>query len=106
MLATPPNTSILALLIAASIGFFAGLSNRPPSAAAACSPIRLTNLVEENAPGTGTWGGECRCPDGSVYLVADNNDLCSTLACVGGTYSQCNKEIGPWSHRRVTSLHM
>ena len=63
----------------------------------------LANMVEENAPGTGSWGGECKCPDGAVYLVADNDDYCSSLACVGGSYIGCTQRTaGPWSHRRVT----
>ena len=87
------------------------LSLAPPSARStvaessdcACSPlVPQENVIEENAPGTGWWGGECTCPDGQVYQVADNDDFCSTLACVGGSYVGCSfRNEGPWSHRRV-----
>jgi len=60
-----------------------------------------SNIVQENAPGVGGWGGECTCPDGSVYQVGDNGDSCETLACIGGTYSLCNHQAGLWSHRKV-----
>jgi hypothetical protein len=64
---------------------------------------RAANVVEENAQGTGSWGGDCKCPDGIVYLVADNNDYCSSLACIGGSYTGCTRRTwGEWSHRRVT----
>jgi len=62
-----------------------------------------SNIVEENAPGVGGWGGECTCPDGSVYQVGDNGDACGTLACIDGTSSpDCNRSEGPWSFRKVT----
>jgi len=61
-----------------------------------------SNIVEENAPGVGGWGGSCTCPDGSVYQVGDNGDGCETLACIGGTSGPCNEEEGPWSSRKVT----
>ena len=58
--------------------------------------------LEEDARGTGTWGGECTCPNGKSYLVSDENNMCSTLACVGGTYSKCSHTEDPrWAHKRV-----
>eukprot|EP00929_Paragymnodinium_shiwhaense_P084794 TRINITY_DN4537_c0_g1_i1.p1 TRINITY_DN4537_c0_g1~~TRINITY_DN4537_c0_g1_i1.p1 ORF type:complete len:435 (-),score=29.38 TRINITY_DN4537_c0_g1_i1:325-1629(-) len=37
-----------------------------------------------------TWsGGKCTCPDGSVYLVSDNNDACSSVRCYGGEAGHC-----------------
>lgn len=60
------------------------------------------NIVEENASGVGGWGGECTCPDGSVYQVGDSGDSCESLACVGGTYTTCTQLEGPWSYRKVT----
>jgi FAD/FMN-containing dehydrogenase len=40
-------------------------------------------------PEVGDWGGTCKCPNGSVYQVGDNNDGCASLACVGGTAGAC-----------------
>ena len=61
----------------------------------------MANLVEENAPDIGIWGGSCTCPDGSTYQVGDNGDMCGTIACVGGESGECLQEEGPWAHRRV-----
>jgi hypothetical protein len=75
-----------------------------PRATQACpTPVDvLENVIHENAPGTGVWGGACRCPNGEMIQVSDNGDFCSTLACVGGTYAACDlRHEGPWSHRRV-----
>ena len=52
--------------------------------------------------GVGQWGGECRCPNGKIYQVSDNNTYCASLACKGGEKLNCNKESGPWSERSVT----
>ena len=60
------------------------------------------NIVEENAPGVGDWGGECQCPDGATYKVGDNIDNCATLACVNGEMLNCNRKQGVWSGRKVT----
>ena len=101
---TPPSSHrpIVLLLGAVALGFLAGSTRVQPANSLLCSSFRMTNRVEEDAPGTGTWGGECTCPDGQSYLVTDNNDMCSTLACVGGSYSGCTlREEGDWSHRRV-----
>ena len=63
----------------------------------------IDNQVEFPASRVGGWGGDCTCPDGSVYQVGDNYDGCRSLACVGGTSGQCNRQNnGPWSRRRVT----
>ena len=35
--------------------------------------------------GVGAQGAQCRCPDGSLSWVGDNNDACKSLACEGGT---------------------
>ena len=51
--------------------------------------------------GTGGWGGVCTCPNGQAYPVADNNDSCGSLACVGGTSGLCNRYDGPWSRMAV-----
>jgi len=64
----------------------------------ACAP---RNVVINNAPGVGGWGGSCTCPDGSVYQVADHIDACASLACIGGTPGTCNRHDGPWSGRKV-----
>ena len=80
------------------------------------------NVVEENAFGVGSWGGECMCPDGKSYQVgtdlsalqlASNDpimwailrgtDSCKRLACINGQRSiNCNEYAGPWSGRKVT----
>ena len=62
----------------------------------------IDNQVEFPASRVGGWGGDCTCPDGSVYQVGDNYDGCRSLACVGGTSGQCNRRGGPWSRRKVT----
>merc|ERR1711953_84404 len=62
----------------------------------------MDNIVEENAPGVGGWGGSCTCPDGSVYQVGDNIDHCDSLACIGGVSGTCNRRHGVWSRRKVT----
>merc|ERR1719499_1134937 len=66
------------------------------------SLTNVVNIVEENAPGVGGWGGSCTCPDGSVYQVGDNIDFCDSLACIGGVSGTCNRRHGEWSRRKVT----
>ncbi|CAD7940699.1 unnamed protein product [Amoebophrya sp. A120] len=39
------------------------------------------NTVQTNVQGVGSFGGLCRCPDGSAYMVGDNLDSCASLAC-------------------------
>ena len=60
-------------------------------------------LENEFAKGSvnGEWGGFCTCPDGQVYGVADNNDACGSLACVGGTPGVCEEKAGVWSKNSV-----
>ena len=99
------RAQLAAALIALSLFALAAISPKT-MADSDCTCVAgapLANMVEENAPGTGSWGGECTCPNGAVYLVADNDDYCSSLACVGGSYIGCTQRTaGPWSHRRVT----
>ena len=64
--------------------------------------IASENIVEENAPGVGSMGGTCRCPDGLTYAVGDNRDDCASLACPNGETISCNRHEGVWSHRKVT----
>lgn len=66
--------------------------------------FQSANIVEENSPGIGSWGGSCTCPDGSVYQVGDNLDHCNSLACVGGVSGACTRGSGPWSRRKVTCV--
>eukprot|EP00931_Biecheleriopsis_adriatica_P122769 TRINITY_DN977_c0_g1_i3.p1 TRINITY_DN977_c0_g1~~TRINITY_DN977_c0_g1_i3.p1 ORF type:complete len:1652 (+),score=356.20 TRINITY_DN977_c0_g1_i3:28-4983(+) len=66
------------------------------------APVIFENQVEENAAGVGGWGGWCKCPDGEMYGVGDNNDACGSLACIGGEAGTCNRGSGKWSHRKVT----
>ena len=66
------------------------------------SSISDENIVQENDPEVGGWGGTCRCPDGRTYEVGDNKDSCNTLACVNGEVLNCNRYSGEWSNRKVT----
>jgi len=67
----------------------------------ATKPDIQENVVTENAPGVGNWGGECTCPDGKTYQVGDWNDSCESLACIGGSMKKCNRHAGAWSQRKV-----
>ena len=69
----------------------------PPS----LPPLPPANLVLHLAGGVGEWGGTCTCPDGRVYSVGDNLDLCASLACAGGESGACHQSAGPWSYRSV-----
>ena len=52
--------------------------------------------------GVGGYGGTCKCPNGQTYLVGDNNDDCTSLACMNGQKIDCNRKLGDWSYRKVT----
>jgi len=69
-------------------------------AAVTCAPPMTTNSFIEQA-GTGGWGGECTCPDGSKYQVGDHWAACANLACVNGVSGTCNRNGGPWSGKGV-----
>ena len=60
-----------------------------------------TNTIEHNAPGVGTGGGTCTCPDGTVYYAGDTDGKCGSLACIGGTSGGCQDTPGAWSKRKV-----
>ena len=78
-------------------------SNYTPSAEEESFANRTDNVVEEGAPGVGSWGGTCTCPNGIVYDVGDNNDGCTTLACIGGVSGEtCSNRGGLGAHVRVT----
>jgi hypothetical protein len=64
-------------------------------------PPQGENEVFNDDPAVGVWGGSCTCPDGMVYLVADRDDGCGSLACYGGHSGSCNKWIGGWAFRSV-----
>ena len=71
-----------------------------------CDPGRQWNWNSRNQvidfdETVGVWGGECTCPDGEVYLVGDNKDGCSSLACEGGRAGPCNHYVSHWAHHRV-----
>ena len=52
--------------------------------------------------GAGGWGGFCTCPNGQRYGVGDNNNNCTSLACEGGSPSQCSKHVSSeWANKRV-----
>ena len=59
--------------------------------------------VVDFAMGTpvGVWGGACTCPDGRVYQVGDEGNMCWSLACDGGTQGECHHGEGPWAFRKV-----
>eukprot|EP00966_Prymnesium_polylepis_P087457 2023623-Prymnesium_polylepis.4 len=61
------------------------------------------NQVVDNDPTVGAWGGECRCPDGNVYLAGDEKDgePCGSLACEGGEPGICNHYESLWKGVRV-----
>ena len=60
------------------------------------------NIVFENDPHVGEWGGVCTCPDGATYNVGDNGDWCESIACRGGKGGKCLKQDGwPGSGRSV-----
>ena len=66
------------------------------------SSISDENMVQENNPEVGGWGGTCRCPDGALYQVGDNIDFCESLACTNGEMVDCNRSNGEWSKRKVS----
>ena len=37
----------------------------------------------------GVWGGWCTCPDGRVYQVGDEGNMCGSVACDGGFHGTC-----------------
>ena len=51
---------------------------------------------------TYTSGGTCICPDRQMYAVGAQGIGCASLACVGGTPSQCTQARGAWSYNAVT----
>ena len=50
----------------------------------------------------GVWGGTCYCPDGRVYQVGDEGNMCGSVACDGGVQGECHEGEGGWSFRKVT----
>ena len=99
------------LKLPAGLGFLALLAFSVQISRSIRSTCKLTSTggdwLEINAPGTGTWGGECTCPSGQTYLVSDEGNACSTLACVGGKYTGCERRSNPiWAHRRVHCAQM
>ena len=62
----------------------------------------VNHVLDGQADGVGLWGGSCTCPDGAVYLVGDNADMCGSLACVGGVAGECNEWFSyEWAYRKV-----
>lgn len=37
----------------------------------------------------GVWGGWCTCPDGRVYQVGDEGNMCASVGCDGGEQGAC-----------------
>merc|ERR1711998_62690 len=61
----------------------------------------MGNDYKKQSMGQGEYGGSCTCPDGQVYQVGDNLDMCKTLACIGGTAGTCKRYKGKWSNAKV-----
>ena len=62
----------------------------------------VNHVLDGQENGVGLWGGTCTCPDGAVYLVGDNGDLCGSLACVNGVAGKCNEWFSyEWAYRKV-----
>lgn len=55
-------------------------------------PSGYYNNVTRDPKISGNFYGSCTCPDGKKYYAGDNNNLCSTLACYGGTSGNCKKQ--------------
>ena len=77
-----------------------------------CGPAKKVyteNYYQQNIPGAGYWGGECTCPDGQKYWVADHyRGNCKNMAysCVGGTPGKCNKvKDAKWARNQVICGH-
>ena len=65
-------------------------------------PRKGVNRVLHGQEHVGVWGGECTCPDGSVFLVGDEMNECGSLACHNGLAGQCHKEPNnEWAFREV-----
>lgn len=67
------------------------------------SIVSIGENVYEQAEGVGGWGGDCTCPDGSVYQVGDvDGSACGELACYGGKSGPCKEEVWTGAGKRVT----
>ena len=63
------------------------------------------NIVLHDAPGVGSWTGWCTCPNGERYAVGDQYNGCGSLACIGGSSSDCSWESGrPHAHGARTQV--
>ena len=49
----------------------------------------------------GVWGGYCYCPDGRVYQVGDEGNMCGSVACDGGTQGPCPGGENEGAFRKV-----
>jgi len=59
------------------------------------------NTVEVDLA-VGLWGGSCTCPDGQVYQVGDEGNMCGSLACYGGTSGPCIQQISDsWANKKA-----
>lgn len=48
-----------------------------------------SNYYRKERLGVGGYGGTCTCPDGQEYEVGDHHNHCGSLACEGGTWTDC-----------------
>jgi len=49
----------------------------------------------------GVWGGWCTCPDGRVYQVGDEGNMCLSVGCDGGTQGVCSGGETEGAFRKV-----
>jgi len=77
----------------ACYGGTAGACERTVNASRAGKQAICANHYERVDHGVGGWGGWCACPDGQRYQVGDNDDMCASLACVGGTPGPCERTV-------------
>ncbi|KAL1528477.1 hypothetical protein AB1Y20_009820 [Prymnesium parvum] len=64
-------------------------------------PWNVIDFKENEYTAIGVWGGDCTCPDGRVYFVADGGNMCSSMNCVNGIPGQCHHREGVWAFRKV-----
>lgn len=86
----------------ACVGGMAGACTKEDNPEWSRNKVTCADAVTYNTPGVGSWGGYCTCPNGEKYGVGDMGDSCGSLACFGGTPSECTKrDNAEWSHKRV-----
>ena len=61
---------------------------------------RETDIIQTKIPNLANYGGECQCPNGTIYKASaydgeidDSGNCYSTLACIGGTPGNCSRPL-------------